>query len=106
VSEPVGYAQLDVGAAVVRSVYVVPSHQRRGVGGRLAQAALTAARDAGLARVELDSSLNAVPFYETLGFARLGEVDHGLRDGVVMPCLRMAMRLADARRALNREGLV
>ena len=95
-SEPVGYAQLDVGAGVMRSLYVVPGHQRRGVGGRLARAALTAARDAGLARVELDASLNAVPFYEALGFARLGDVDHGLRGGVVMPCLRMAMRLADA----------
>ena len=94
-SEPVGYAQLDVGAGVIRSVYVVPGHRRRSVGRRLAATVLTAARDAGLARVELDSSLNAVQFYEALGFSRLGDVDHGLRDGVVLPCVRMERRLRD-----------
>jgi len=94
-AEPVGYAQLDVGAGVMRSLYVVPGHAHRGVGRRLTRALITAARDAGLARVELDSSLNAVPFYEALGFTRLGDVDHGLRAGIVMPCVRMGKRLRD-----------
>ena len=92
-AEPVGYAQLDAGAGLVRSIYVVPGHARRGVGRRLADTVLAAARDAGLERVELDSSLNAVPFYEALGFARLGNVEHGLRDGVLLPCVRMTRRL-------------
>ncbi len=94
-AEPAGYAQLDAGAGVIRSIYVVPGQARRGVGRRLADTMLAAARDAGLAQVELDSSLNAVPFYEALGFTRLGNVEHGLRDGVILPCVRMAKRLAD-----------
>lgn len=65
VVEPVGYAQLDAGAGAIRSVYVVPAHARRGVGRRLADTALAAAHDTGLAQVELDSSLNAVPFYDS-----------------------------------------
>jgi putative acetyltransferase len=94
-SEPVGYAQLDVDAAIVRSIYVAPRYRRQGVGRRLGQAVFGAVRDAGLRRLELDSSLNAVPFYEALGFSRLGSVDHRLRSGVLMPCVRMAKQLDD-----------
>lgn len=89
------YAQLDVGAATVGSIYVVPHSWRQGVRRRLAQTAFEAARDAGLRCVELDSSLNAVPFYEALGFTRLRSLDHTLRSGVVMPCVRMTKELAD-----------
>jgi GNAT superfamily N-acetyltransferase len=94
-TEPAGYAQLDVGNAVIRAIYVAPHYQRRGVGRRLAQAVFAAAREAGFEQLELDSSLNAVPFYETLGFARLGNVDHRLSNGVIMPCVRMTKSLGD-----------
>ena len=93
-SEPVAYAQLDIDAAAIRSIYVAPHCRGRGVGRRLAHALFSTARDAGLERLELDSSLNAVPFYEALGCSRLGPVDHRLRDGVALPCVRMARRLA------------
>lgn len=92
---PLGYAQLDVAASVLRSVYVVPHGQRRGVGALLGRAALKAARKAGLARLELDSSLNAVPFYKALGFEMLGTVEHCLRDGALMTCVHMAARPSD-----------
>jgi GNAT superfamily N-acetyltransferase len=97
-SKPVAYAQLDVDAAVIRSVYVTPRHRRQGVGRRLAQTLVEVARGAGLERLELASSLNAAPFYERLGFARLENVDHTLRSGVVMPCVRMAKELSDESR--------
>jgi putative acetyltransferase len=90
---PVGYAQLDVATAVLRSVYVAPRGQRQGVGARLAEAALEAARDTGVDRLELDSSLNAVSFYEALGFETLGNVEHRLRGGAVMTCVHMARTL-------------
>jgi ribosomal protein S18 acetylase RimI-like enzyme len=96
--EPVAYAQLDVREAMIRSIYVAPHHRRQGVGRRLAHAMFEAARDAGLEGLELDSSLNAVAFYEAIGCSRLGSVDHRLRNGVVMPCVRMAKQLADESR--------
>ncbi len=98
-SEPVAYAQLDVDAAIVRSIYVAPHYRRRGLGRRLGQAVFGAARDAGLPRLKLDSSLNAVPFYEALGFSRLGSIDHRLRSGVVIPCVRMTKQIDDESRA-------
>ena len=89
----VGYAQLDVDASTVRSVYVNPSGQRRGTGRRLVHAVLDAARDARLDRLELDASLNAAGFYEKLGFRQTGQVEHRFRSGVTMPCIRMAKEL-------------
>ena len=86
---PVGYAQLDIAAGALRSVYVAPRGQRHGVGALLARAALEAASEAGLEELELDSSLNAVPFYEALGFEALGMVEHRLRGGALMTCVHM-----------------
>lgn len=90
---PVGYAQLDVRSAMLRSVYVAPRGQRRGVGALLGRAVLEAAREAGLDRLGLDSSLNAVPFYEALGFEALGKVEHRLRSGALMTCVHMVQTL-------------
>jgi len=90
---PVGYAQLDIATGVLRSVYVVPRCQRRGVGASLADDVLEAARQAGLPRLELDSSLNAVKFYEALGFEALGTVAHRLPGGAFMTCVHMTQTL-------------
>jgi ribosomal protein S18 acetylase RimI-like enzyme len=91
--QPIAYAQLDPKAAVIRSIYVLPSFARRGVGRRLAQTMFDAARDAGLEQLQLDASLNAVAFYVTLGFRRLEDVDHELRSGVALRCVRMVKPL-------------
>lgn len=92
-SEPIAYAQLDLDAASLRSLYVSPAYRRQGVGRRLAETAIEATRAAGLRRLELDSSFNAVSFYEALGSRRLGRIEHRLHNGVVMPCVRMAKEL-------------
>lgn len=92
----VAYAQLDIAAATVRSVYVAPHHSRRGTGRRLVQAIEATAEAAGLWELELDASLNAVPFYEAVGFDRAESHDHCLRSGHVMPCIHMAKRLVEA----------
>ena len=95
-SGPLAYAQLDLDTAAVRSLYVVPTHRRRGLGRRLAQTTFAAANDAGLRRLELDSSLNAVAFYEALGFARIADVEHEFRSGICMSCVRMGRNLDGA----------
>jgi len=89
----VAYAQLDVAAATVRSVYVAPQDSRKGVGRRLVEAMVATARASGLRELELDASLNAVPFYEALGFRTVGSHDHCVRGGPAMPCVHMARRL-------------
>ena len=46
-----------------------------------------------MVRLELDASLNSVPFYEVLGFSRLGAVNHLLADGATLPCEHMGRDL-------------
>jgi putative acetyltransferase len=94
-AEPVAYGQLDLDAAIVRSIYVRPEYQCRGLGRQLALALVETARDAGLQGLELDASLNSVPFYAALGFRSLGDVEHRFAGGVSMPCVRMALELVD-----------
>jgi len=94
--EPVGYAQLDLDKALIRSIYVAVDHQHCGVGARLGRALLEAGAEAGLAVLELDSSLNAVSFYQGLGFRAIADVDHRFRNGAVMRCVHMMRDLEQA----------
>jgi GNAT superfamily N-acetyltransferase len=87
------YAQLDLERGILRSLYVLPQHQRRGLGHRLADALLADAKDAGLSHLELDASLNSVAFYEAIGFSRLGPVDHALANGESLQCEHMGRGL-------------
>jgi ribosomal protein S18 acetylase RimI-like enzyme len=69
--------------AIVRHLYVSPGHRRRGIGRRLLEKALAAAREAGARTVWLETSnlnLPAVRAYERLGF-RLCGLDTSLYDG-------------------------
>ncbi|MCY0094070.1 GNAT family N-acetyltransferase [Hoeflea ulvae] len=56
------------GCGHVRHFAVHPDHLRKGVGRALYTACLSQARDQGCSRMEAWSSLQAVPFYERLGF--------------------------------------
>ena len=53
-------------------IAVLKPWRGRGIGSRLVGALLDLARGAGLARVDLDSQVQAIGFYETLGFAARG----------------------------------
>lgn len=92
----VGFGQLDIGKSEIRAVYVDPSVARTGVGRQLIEALETLALGAGLERLELRSSLNAVAFYERSGFQAIREVMHALRTGREAPCLLMAKQLGAA----------
>lgn len=62
------------GAAELDALFVEPSVQRRGVGRRLADYALTVARARGGISLNLVANLNALGFYEKCGFQALEEV--------------------------------
>lgn len=62
----VGFASLQ-GAEVV-AVYVLPAEAGRGTGAALLRAIEREARARGVDRLHLSASLNAVPFYEAMGY--------------------------------------
>jgi ribosomal protein S18 acetylase RimI-like enzyme len=80
-------------AARIRAFYVHPKRARQGVGTRILKACETAAAAAGFARVELAATLPGVPLYSASGYAKLGQVDIPLPDGLTLPVVRMEKRL-------------
>jgi len=71
---PAGCARLASNgeAAKVQRVAVMPSHRGTGLGARLMRASLDHARRAGFRVVVLDSQVQAIGFYEKLGFRAHG----------------------------------
>ncbi|MEN3278639.1 MAG: putative acetyltransferase [Massilia sp.] len=84
-----GYAVLALLTDEVDAAFVDPAQHGRGIG-RVLLAALEAdARAAGIGRLFLSASLNAVPFYERAGFAAVREELHPHRSGIGIPSVFM-----------------
>ncbi|HSJ64288.1 MAG TPA: GNAT family N-acetyltransferase [Gemmatimonadaceae bacterium] len=73
---PVGFGAVDRIAEgwEVAHLWVLPSHGRRGIGGRLLSALANAARGAGAATLRIESDPHAAEFYERAGAVRIGAV--------------------------------
>lgn len=91
-----GFGVLDAEDSLINATYVNPSATRRGVGRRLVAAMEAAASAVGCTQVRLNATLNAVPFYEALGYADLGAATNQLPSGVTLPCVLMKKELAKA----------
>jgi GNAT superfamily N-acetyltransferase len=75
--------------AKVRAFFVHPDFARRGVGSRILEACLAAARAAGFRRVELAATLPGVPFYAARGFVERERLSAPTADGRGLPIVRM-----------------
>lgn len=71
--EVAGFGHLAVEEREVHAVYVRPDYARAGVGSALLAELEGFARGRGVEVLELQSSLNAVGFYERAGYERVGE---------------------------------
>lgn len=78
----IGTASLD--GAAVRSVFVHPDRQGRGIGQGLMARVEALARDAGIEVLRVPASLTAQAFYARLGYAFVREVRHGEERTIVM----------------------
>jgi predicted GNAT family N-acyltransferase len=70
---PIGTARLDDAGHIGR-VAVLSAWRRRGVGLALMRHLMEHARQRGMTRIELSAQLQALPFYEAIGFVAEGEV--------------------------------
>lgn len=82
-------AKIIPGCGHIRHFAVHPDHLRKGVGRALYDACLSQARDEGLTRLEAWSSLQAVPFYESLGFEIVEHFTVDFPGGVGLASVRM-----------------
>ncbi|MBW3507155.1 MULTISPECIES: GNAT family N-acetyltransferase [unclassified Pseudomonas] len=78
----VGTASLD--RAVVRSVFVSPRHQGRGIGQQLMARLMDAALVAQVDELRVPSSLTAESFYAQLGFHKVRDEFNGPEHTVIM----------------------
>jgi N-acetylglutamate synthase-like GNAT family acetyltransferase len=78
----VGTASLD--GDVVRTVFVAPDVQSRGVGRSLMLELERRARAKGVAKLSVPSSITAESFYAKLGFSPVRDVYHGAERTIVM----------------------
>lgn len=77
-------------AARIRAFFVHPDHARRGLARQLFAACESAARTAGFRRFELMATLPGEPLYAALGFSAVERVETSLRNGVIVPFVRMS----------------
>ena len=91
--EPAGIGALVVASSELRACYVAPEASRQGVGTALVAEIERLARHSGLQELELLASVNAEPFYSSLGYERHERTEHVLRTGQPMAAVRMSRRL-------------
>lgn len=82
-------------AARIRAFFVHLAFARRGVGSKILEACMDAARAAGFRKMELASTLPGVPLYEAFGFEKHEEIAVPMPDGLVLPVVRMERALDD-----------
>ena len=75
--------------ARIRAFFVDPDWARRGIGSRLLDACVGAARAAGFSRLELAATLPGEPLYRAYGFEPLERIEAPLGDGLGLPIVRM-----------------
>lgn len=67
-----GFAEASVDAAELDKLYVDPEHQGRGIATSLSEAVDRRLRSRGVESLSVEASVNAVPFYERVGYERVG----------------------------------
>lgn len=77
----------------ITGVYVHPSVAGEGVGTSMLSALETEAQAQNIRRLGLESSINAVPFYESHGYERVRKLTHEFGGTVKGPAIEMQKRL-------------
>jgi putative acetyltransferase len=95
--EILGFGVIDLGDSLINATYVRPDAAGRGVGRRLIEEMEGIAIQNGASRLRLRSTLNAVPFYERLGFVRQKAAFNRLPTGIELPCILMTKDLESGR---------
>ncbi|WP_373354701.1 GNAT family N-acetyltransferase [Pseudoroseicyclus sp. CXY001] len=88
-----GWSLRGAGGADVRHLAVDAGAAGQGIGRALMAESLSAAGEAGAVEMQATATLNAVGFYERLGFAVTGETQVRLGPALALPCRTMRRAL-------------
>jgi putative acetyltransferase len=89
----VGWGSVHLEPAVVAATFVDPDHAGSGIGRAIVERLEDAARDAGLETLTTYASLNAVGFYEALGFEARRRTDASGPEAPALPAVEMTKRV-------------
>lgn len=85
----IGSGMVDLNSGQIDAIFVHPQHLRQGVGRAIVTYLETLARLNGLRRLKLDSTLNAAPFYRSLGFRGTQIAQYDTQRGLKLECIPM-----------------
>ena len=87
----IGFGQLDQENSRIEDLYVRPDFAKRGVGVKILLALENVAKELGLRLLHLNSTLNAITFYEKAGYTSNRQVKYLLPNDRI-GCIRMVKR--------------
>lgn len=87
------FGALNLERELLEALFVEPSFAGQGVGRELLAFLVDLARSAGLTRLKVNSSLNAVGFYQANGFVEYGRGDFELSGGVTLDSVFLERQL-------------
>jgi GNAT superfamily N-acetyltransferase len=86
----VGWGSVHVDEGVLAATFVDPDHFGEGIGRAIVERLEATARKEGLDQLTVFASLNAVGFYDALGYERRREVDAGGPESPEIPSVELA----------------
>ena len=92
-SKIIGAGAIDLNSGRIDAMCVDPEYIGTGTGKRLMRYLETLAREGHMKRLHLESSLNAVPFYQACGFICLKEAQYQSPRGFSLDCILMEKKL-------------
>jgi N-acetylglutamate synthase-like GNAT family acetyltransferase len=95
----VGLGIFNSSKAEITALYVSPAEAGSGVGRAILLEVEALARETGIQELRLKSTLNAVGFYEKMGYARIEQSAYVLPSGMELPFVVMAKKLRPVGRA-------
>ena len=91
--EPLGFGIIDIDQKRIGAIYVKAAFTKLRIGSRLLEELEKIARQNGLTRLQLDSSINAQTFYQSHGYIQIAEDFFCLPNGKRMACVKMTKML-------------
>ncbi|MDT9001371.1 GNAT family N-acetyltransferase [Paucibacter sp. APW11] len=91
--EVVASGAVDLSTGKLDAIFVAPEHMRRGCAATMLEFLEQLAYQAGLARLHLESTLNAVGFYMRQGYVKVREAKYQSPRGFELDCAVMEKRL-------------
>lgn len=85
----IAFGGISIERGSLDALFVDPCHAGKGMGSRMMEHLLEIAREAGVKRLLIESSLNAVSFYARYGFAEYGRSEMACGEGMSMEAVLM-----------------